>query len=521
MALTKIDDRGLKTPIDLLDNEKIRFGTGNDLELFHDQSNSYISETGTGKLILQSDGPGIHIRGVAGEESIVAASNGAVELYFNGSPKLQTISAGVSISGELQVEDVEGTTLRLGNTAAAASDGDYLSGIDFHIKDNNDSTGAVCAAIRTYADQNHTASAKGTALAFHTTDDDTTTLDERIRITHDGKVGIGTTSPANLLSLESSAPVLSIRDTASYSAYTNGGKIYFQGLDSDSAVKTFAGIKGVSQSSNNGQLRLQTRSSGTLYDRLTIHENGSVGVNTTGAQSYDPAARSLVVGEVDGYGHTGMTIASNGTDKQGAIYFADGTGSASYRGRIEYLHTDDSLSLGTAGGGGKVKVTSGGDLSIADGNLVVANGHGIDFSAQTGTSATGAATGSAPSEVLDHYEEGTWTATVVTGTCSDNECHYTKIGNKCTVWGRVHSFSDTSTNDVLKITGLPFTVGTSNTGGNSFQKHISTEANCTYVSTNNWITFYGHNTADQWSYVTHLSCSSGAYIYFHATYKTT
>lgn len=258
---------------------------------------------------------------------------------------------------------------------------------------------------------------------------------ERLRITSDGAVGIGTNSPANLLSLESSAPVFSIRDTASYSAYTNGGKIYFQGLDSDGAVKSFAGIKGVSQSSNNGQLRLQTRTGGTLYDRLTIN--------------------------------------------------------------------------------------AAGDVSIEDGNLVVANGHGIDFSAQTGTSATGAATGSAPSEVLDHYEEGTWTATVVTGTCSDNECHYTKIGNKCTVWGRVHSFSDTSTNDVLKITGLPFTVGTSNTGGNSFQKHISTEANCTYVSTNNWITFYGHNTADQWSYVTHLSCSSGAYIYFHATYKTT
>ena len=61
---------------------------------------------------------------------------------------------------KLHVQDVEGTTLTLGNTAAAASDGDYLSGIDFHIKDNNDTTGATCASIRTFADQNHTASAK-------------------------------------------------------------------------------------------------------------------------------------------------------------------------------------------------------------------------------------------------------------------------------------------------------------------------------------------------------------------------
>ena len=44
MALTKIDDRGLKTPIDLLDNEKIRFGTGNDLELYHSGTESWIKE---------------------------------------------------------------------------------------------------------------------------------------------------------------------------------------------------------------------------------------------------------------------------------------------------------------------------------------------------------------------------------------------------------------------------------------------------------------------------------------------
>jgi len=103
---------------------------------------------------------------------------------------------------KLHVQDVEGTTLTLGNTAAAASDGDYLSGIDFHIKDNNDTTGATCASIRTFADQNHTASAKGTALAFFTVDDDTTTLDERLRITQNGNVGIGTTSPLKLLDVK-------------------------------------------------------------------------------------------------------------------------------------------------------------------------------------------------------------------------------------------------------------------------------------------------------------------------------
>ena len=55
-----------------------------------------------------------------------------------------------------------------------------------------------------------------------------------------------------------------------------------------------------------------------------------------------------------------MTIRSNGTDKQGAIYFADGTGSSSYRGRIEYQHDNDSLRFGTAGSGGKIIINTDG-----------------------------------------------------------------------------------------------------------------------------------------------------------------
>ena len=98
---------------------------------------------------------------------------------------------------------------------------------------------------------------------------------ERMRITSAGLFGIGTNAPGNLLQVEGSAPVIAIRDTASHSAYSNGGKIYFQGKDSDGNVKTFGGVLGVSQSSNNGQLRLQTRTGGTLYDRLTINATGN------------------------------------------------------------------------------------------------------------------------------------------------------------------------------------------------------------------------------------------------------
>ena len=92
MALTKIDDRGLKTPIDLIDNEKIRLGTGNDLEIYHDGSNSFISDTGTGGLkVLGSD---IYIRNASDQDMIHATSGGAVKLYYNNVKKFETTSDG-------------------------------------------------------------------------------------------------------------------------------------------------------------------------------------------------------------------------------------------------------------------------------------------------------------------------------------------------------------------------------------------------------------------------------------------
>ena len=106
MALTTIDDRGLKTPIDLLDNEKIRFGTGNDLEIYHDSNGIIHNKTGQtwiqgSELYLSSnhtDGQEIYLKAVA---------NGAIELYYDAgnysSPKLETTSTGVQITGNLKI----------------------------------------------------------------------------------------------------------------------------------------------------------------------------------------------------------------------------------------------------------------------------------------------------------------------------------------------------------------------------------------------------------------------------------
>ena len=97
------------------DNVKAKFGDSGDLQIYHDASNSYIDQTGTGDLILRtsSSGDDVFIRAMDdvfiqpknGEAGVYVYSNGAVELYYDGSKKLETTNTGVKITGVNQYAD--------------------------------------------------------------------------------------------------------------------------------------------------------------------------------------------------------------------------------------------------------------------------------------------------------------------------------------------------------------------------------------------------------------------------------
>ena len=87
----------LASPLDLPDNQKIRFGTGNDLEIFHNATNSLITNN-TGDLQIQS-ATGVLLKPAGGENGISAIANGAVELYHNNVKKIETASGGISLTG--------------------------------------------------------------------------------------------------------------------------------------------------------------------------------------------------------------------------------------------------------------------------------------------------------------------------------------------------------------------------------------------------------------------------------------
>ena len=113
-----------------------------------------------------------------------------------------------------------------------------------------------------------------------------------------------------------------------------------------------------------------------------------------------------------------------------------------------------------------LQIASNGNITANTGNLVIGTaGKGIDYSAQTPTAVSGA---TATGEVFDHYEEGTWTATLGNVNAPTYEAQggvYTRIGRMvfcdCTIG--VASGLDTSDGSGFQIRGLPFTGST--TGG--------------------------------------------------------
>jgi len=87
----------LASPLDLPDNQKIRFGTGNDLEIYHDASRSVISDTGTGELRI--NGNDLQLRDASQNFYVDCNAGGSVDLYHNGTKKIETASGGISLTG--------------------------------------------------------------------------------------------------------------------------------------------------------------------------------------------------------------------------------------------------------------------------------------------------------------------------------------------------------------------------------------------------------------------------------------
>jgi len=91
----------LSDNLSLVDNKKVKLGASDDLQIYHDGSHSYIADTGTGNLNITAST--VNINNAANSENIARfIQDGAVELYYDNSKKFETLSSGISVTGEVR-----------------------------------------------------------------------------------------------------------------------------------------------------------------------------------------------------------------------------------------------------------------------------------------------------------------------------------------------------------------------------------------------------------------------------------
>jgi lipopolysaccharide export system protein LptA len=209
--------------LDMPDNGRIRMGASYDLAIYHDGSHSYIDEVGTGDLRIRSNSA-TALLSSTNENMLVAIANGAVELYFDNSKKLQTTSTGVSITGGATLSGNVG----IGTTSPSAKlDVSVTSGAAWMSLINGSETAFRLTTYNNGTSNGSNAYAFKHGLYYNTTENAAVTFyrgggstggfltfttnagSERMRITSAGNVGIGTTNP-NDQDLSINAPKLHV-----------------------------------------------------------------------------------------------------------------------------------------------------------------------------------------------------------------------------------------------------------------------------------------------------------------------
>lgn len=87
------------------DNVKAQFGTGNDLQIYHDGTNSLIADTGTGNLVVRATN--FQMTNSSGSQYMLVSNDGGpTYLYHNGTNRLETSASGIDVAGTVLCDGV-------------------------------------------------------------------------------------------------------------------------------------------------------------------------------------------------------------------------------------------------------------------------------------------------------------------------------------------------------------------------------------------------------------------------------
>jgi hypothetical protein len=528
------------------DNDKALFGAGSDLQIYHDGTNSYIRDAGTGRLLITTDGDEIRLlTNGASEFGVRVIQDDAVKLYHNNVSRLDTTSTGVDVTGTITFDG--GTTsadLNFGDNDAAVFGNSSDLTISHNVSDSRiiNNTGNLLVRSEGVGDSiliqtDNGSGGLDTAARFDGSTRETVLYSnggEKLRTKSTGVNVTGNLDAsgnlyANDLYLEDSEPRITLTDSDGTNQYgvileaagdvfyssrdnTSFGGHYFRAYDGTSTLNRLVinaggdsyfydstGNIGMGWDAGSGRLGIGTTSPST-----TLHVNSS-------AANFGTRLHSTDAGSYIGFSDSNTTTWTDqgiGTGSGDDIRIITGNST-----RVT-VNSSGSVGIGTASPSQALDVV---------GNIEVSGGIYLG--------------GTAAANMLDDYEEGVWTPVIAdsssggnAGTASSAQGEYTKIGNlvfvKCVLLN-MNTTGLTSSNEFF-IRNLPFaTANTSvgsitmgvclTTGGISYSGTIGVGA---YDNVSSFrLSEVASNTNFDWVNVNQIS-SGTADIHASLTYRT-
>jgi len=295
------------------DNVKLTFGgTGTgDLQIFHDGSNSFISDTGTGSLILRGSSA-VALQGANGENGIIVSENGAVDLRYNNATKLATTNTGVTVTGEMAATTMDLSsnavidgTLAVGAALSSGYNASITGGLPLNIVATSTANSIAYGGVG--VTRQHTGVGQGTGIGFQMNSADGTNREyayigtiiesnadgggqdgsiglfpvlnngrvQRFTVKSNGNVGIGTSTPGRLVEINNATnPALRLNNgnsNADIGIASSAGAILTGAADDDLVI------------ARNGAFGISLGTNGAA--RLNIAADGGISTPTAGANN--------------------------------------------------------------------------------------------------------------------------------------------------------------------------------------------------------------------------------------------
>ena len=290
------------------------------------------------------------------------------------------------------------------------------------------------------------------------------------------RIGIGISTPQVLMHLHQAGARLQFTNSNTGSGATDGiimgingdNDFFINNQEDNEHILFFTEGNEVARFTDTKKFLVGTTTASTVgnsqYAKLETSGNTS---SATGAGAFVIKAGTTSANQTNGNTLGRLVFSTlDGGDYAYIQASIDGSmGNSDFPGRLMLFTCADDASTASE----RMRIDKGGDVSIIDGNLVIPNNHGIDFSA-----AGGSASGSS-NALFNDYEEGNWTPAIgyqnSTGLTISTNSHsgkYTKIGRLVHLIGAINwTVSGSPVNDNVFISGLPFNTSTGQVGTNS------------------------------------------------------